>query len=104
MATAPYFDGTQPCMKTDPEVFFPELSARPTAEDKRYYAIAVNQAKAICNPCPFIDACLTYALYNDVTGIWGATVDSDRSSIRKIKKIPPPKPMSMVTAAWAKQK
>lgn len=104
MATAPYFDGTQPCMKIDPEVFFPELPPRPNSEDKRYYSILVEQAKSICDSCPFIAPCLQYALYNDVTGIWGGTVDSDRNSIRKVRKIPPPKPMSVVTASWAKQK
>lgn len=104
MATAPYFDGTQPCMKADPELFFPELPARPNAEDKRYYSIAVTLAKEVCNECPFIGACLQYALHNDVTGIWGGTIDSDRRTIRKHRRIPPPKPMSVVTAQWLKVK
>jgi WhiB family redox-sensing transcriptional regulator len=104
MATAPYFDGTQPCMKTDPEVFFPELPTRPNSEDKRYYSILVEQAKSICNSCPFNVECLQYALYNDVTGVWGGTVDSDRRAIRKTRNILPPKPMSLVTAAWVKGK
>jgi WhiB family redox-sensing transcriptional regulator len=102
MATAPSFDGTQPCLKVDPELFFPELPARATAADKREYAITVSAAKAVCTSCPFVDACLTYALYNDVTGVWGATIDSDRRAIRKQKKIPPPKPMSVITAQWTK--
>lgn len=103
MATAPYFDGTQSC-KNDPELFFPELPARPKAEDKRYYSIAVATAKAVCNECPFIDACLQYALHNDVMGIWGGTNDSDRNEIRKRKKIPPPKSLSSMVSQWIKDK
>jgi WhiB family redox-sensing transcriptional regulator len=104
LATAPYFDGSQPCMKVDPEVFFPEMPVRPNAEDKRYYSIAVEQAKAVCSTCSFINECLSYALYNDVTGVWGGTVDTDRNQIRKNKKILPPKSMSLVTAQWLRAK
>lgn len=102
MATAPSFDGTQPCLKVDPEMFFPELPEHPTAADKREHAVMVTAAKAICNSCKFEDACLTYALYNDVTGVWGGTVDSDRRAIRKQRRIPPPKPMSVITSQWIK--
>jgi WhiB family redox-sensing transcriptional regulator len=85
MATAPSFDGTQPCLKVDPEIFFPELpEGTPTSEEKKQYEIEVIAAKAVCAPCPFIEPCLAYALKTPNTyGIWGATDERDRKRIKK---------------------
>ena len=93
MATAPSFDGTQPCLKVDPEVFFPALPEEydednklipNTAEEKKQYETEVIIAKSVCAPCPFIDPCLAYALKTPNTwGIWGATDERDRKRIKK---------------------
>jgi len=70
---APSFDGTQPCAQTDPEIFFPHPSDRQ----------GIANAKAICNTCPFVEACLKYAVNEpSLQGIWGATTQRQRETIR----------------------
>ena len=76
---APSFDGTQPCTQVDPELFFPENAMEPL-EVKRY-------VKKICNSCSFQTPCLEYALKNDVLGIWGGMLDSERKSLKRHRKL-----------------
>lgn len=76
MSQAPHFDGTQPCSSMDPELFFPEGSSSAVVKAKKELA-------PICNSCKFQDPCLTYALHNDVQGIWAGTTDSERKLIRR---------------------
>ena len=72
------FDGTQACMAVDPEIFFPEDYAD---------QVAVNKAKAICNSCPLISACLMYAFKDSsLDGIWGGTTPSERKNMRRRKR------------------
>ena len=79
---APYFDGTQPCMDADPELFFPE-----SPEDIYHNS---RKAKEICNQCAFKTLCLDYALTVDVVGIWAGTTKTDRRKLRKEKNLPRP--------------
>jgi len=72
---APYFDGTQLCAQTDPELFFPE-NAGETNRTKRI-------VKQICGQCEFQVDCLEYALTHDVSGIWGGMSDSERRMMRR---------------------
>lgn len=59
------------CAQTDPELFFPEKSG--TAEP----------AKRVCQNCPVINECLTYALDNGfVDGVWGGTSGNERRRMR----------------------
>jgi hypothetical protein len=104
LTTAPSFDGTQVCVKLDPEVFFPELPEKPTAQDKVDFKLAVFSAKQKCGVCLFVDPCLEYALQNDVWGVWGATTERERSAIRRERKIPTPRSMTLFTNAWVNQK
>lgn len=85
MATAPYFDGTQPCLKAeDIDIFFPELPDHPTNEDRALHAKTVLEAKAVCNTCPFIEPCLAYAVKTPNTyGIWGATTEDERARVKR---------------------
>lgn len=77
MWPAPQFNGTQPCASTDPEIFFPH----PSDKD------GIAAAKAICNSCEFIDACLIYAVAEpSIQGIWGATTQRQRESMRTRKR------------------
>ena len=96
MTTAPSFDGTQPCMKVDPEIFFPEIDVeigengkekRPTSQALIKYKIAVATAKEICTDCPFVAPCLDYAIKTTAYGIWGATDEKDRRRIKKTRKL-----------------
>jgi len=84
MATAPAFDGTQPCLKINPEIFFPEPPSTTSIEKAALYEKDVKTAKAICNTCLFIKPCLEFALKTpDTWGIWGATDERDRRRIKK---------------------
>jgi len=62
------------CSQTDPEVFFPiKGSAQSQA----------RRAKKICNKCPMINECLSYAVkHPELIGIWGATTPREREIIR----------------------
>ena len=79
---APYFDGTQPCLDADPEVFFPETP------EEVYHSSKI--AKEICGTCAFVELCLDYALSIDVAGIWAGTTKTDRKRLRKERKLPKP--------------
>jgi WhiB family redox-sensing transcriptional regulator len=76
---APFFDGTQPCAQTDPELFFPD-----SAGD----ALRVKHlVKKICSSCDFQAECLEYAIDTDSFGIWGGTLEVERKRIIKYKKV-----------------
>ena len=105
-ATAPTFDGTQPCMKTDPEIFFPELpekekGERVTGPERRSYNIAVITAKSICKSCAFVQPCLDYALTTSVVGIWGATTERERNTVRRSRRMSTPESLTTLTNSWA---
>ena len=56
------------------EFMFPEDFPDPV---KR--AAAIKLAKALCNQCPIIEACFTYALETgQAAGIWGGTEPHER--------------------------
>jgi WhiB family redox-sensing transcriptional regulator len=78
---APYFDGSQLCAETDPELFFPEKGSPGSL---------VKSAKNICNLCEFKAPCLEYALQEssaDIWGIWGGTTYEERKKIRRLKRV-----------------
>jgi WhiB family redox-sensing transcriptional regulator len=73
-----------PCSQTDPEAFFAQeiYDASGKVLGARYYNEA--GAKAICNSCPLITECLSYAMeYKDLLGIWGGTTEHERSNMRR---------------------
>jgi WhiB family redox-sensing transcriptional regulator len=42
------------------------------------------EAKGICLPCPVREACLGWALRNQIAfGIWGGTTEEDRHILRR---------------------
>lgn len=58
------------CRTEDPDLFFPEGTTG-------RWALAIEQAKAVCRRCPATDACLAYAIETGAThGIFGA-LDAD---------------------------
>jgi len=57
-----------------PEIFYPE-----DIDDPELRAAATKSAKAICQSCPVLESCFTYAIEtNQRFGIWGATDPSER--------------------------
>lgn len=60
------------CRKMGPELFFAERGQ------------PVHHAKAICNGCPVVDECLSYAERHHIThGIWGALSPEERRAQRR---------------------
>jgi len=76
---APYFDGSQPCAQTDPEIFFPETALE--ASKIREYV------RRICSGCDFTQDCLEYSLDNDVFGVWGGLLESERKQLKQQRKL-----------------
>lgn len=60
------------CQHVSPEIFFPEKGAN------------VRQAKRICEGCPVLKECRSYALaHRDLIGVWGGLSDRDRALVRR---------------------
>ena len=76
---APYFDGTQPCAQTDPELFFPETAGE-SNKTKRI-------VRTICNSCSFKVECLEYSLTTDVSGTWGGYLEVERRAMKRNRKL-----------------
>jgi len=76
---AAYFDGTQPCAQTDPDLFFPDNAGEATK--------IKSTIKMICGSCDFQTDCLEYALDNDVLGIWGGVLESERRRLRRYRRV-----------------
>ena len=73
---APFFDGSQVCAQTDPELFFPENAAESQ--------VNLKQVKPLCRECEFKDPCLEYALkFPDIQGIWAGTTETERRIMRR---------------------
>lgn len=65
--------GTVPC-EWKPEYWYPE-----DIEDPEDRVIATTLAVALCNDCPIMEQCFTYALEtNERYGIWGGSLPSER--------------------------
>lgn len=90
---APYFDGTQICAQTDPEIFFPEnLSEDDESlllKDKEEIPqprLLLKIARQLCSSCEFKSPCLEYALtHSELDGVWGGTTKRERQDIRARK-------------------
>jgi WhiB family redox-sensing transcriptional regulator len=76
-----------PCFN-DPDLFFPDPSDKDMA----------RRAKAACQRCPMIDACLNFALdarQND--GVWGGMDEGERRAILKYRR-------AMKQKQWKRQR
>lgn len=83
-APYPKVDGTQACADYDPDQFFP------TPKDGDSVGVlAAGAAIAACRRCPFIRACLAYAITHDVDGVWGGTTTRQRRRIQHEQQIRP---------------
>jgi WhiB family redox-sensing transcriptional regulator len=62
------------CAQVDPDLWFPEKGG------------STGQAKQLCQVCPVIDDCLSYALTqssSDDWGVWGGTTEHERRQLRQ---------------------
>lgn len=65
------------CRNEDPELFFPKGYEGP-------WQLVIEQAKTICRHCPAVDACLRFALDNNIGhGIYGGLTDTERASLKR---------------------
>lgn len=78
-----------PCRGMATAIFFPERG-HPT-----------ELAKAVCNGCPFRQACLDYvlALPRATPGVWGGTSERQRRTMPRTRKRPPVAPHG-TNARW----
>ena len=66
------------CRGNHAHLFFPP----PTFERKDDRERREMRAKAICNVCPSLEPCASYAVtINEPYGIWGATSEIDRKAV-----------------------
>ena len=68
------------CWGIDTDFYFPEPNS--FSDENRI-------AKSICRTCIWKQECLTYALENNVVGIWGGKSPRERSAIRRQLNINP---------------
>jgi WhiB family redox-sensing transcriptional regulator len=65
------------CLREEPELFFPIGNTGPAL-------IQIEEAKAVCNRCSVIDACLRFAMENGMTaGVWGGLTEDERRALRR---------------------
>jgi len=50
---------------------------------KNRYSDQFKMIKRMCNDCPVLQACKTYALHVKVEGVWAGTTFSERERLRK---------------------
>ena len=63
------------CLREEPELFFPIGNSGPAL-------IQIEEAEAVCNRCPVIDACLRFAMKNGMTaGVWGGLTADERFAL-----------------------
>jgi len=79
------FDGTQPCAKTDPDIFFEQEVWIDIEHTKwRYQFQYEREAKTLCSTCTFRTECLQIALDEpELQGIWGGTTPRERLALRR---------------------
>ena len=85
MNKLPAYDGTQACLDAPAEAaaaFAGRAGAQP------------EPAKDLCRQCPFRRPCRTFALFEDVEGVWGGTDSVDRRQLRNERGLPEPRRVS----------
>ncbi|HEY8882653.1 MAG TPA: WhiB family transcriptional regulator [Dermatophilaceae bacterium] len=65
------------CLREEPELFFPIGNSGPVL-------VQIEEAKAVCNRCPVIDACLRFAMESGMTaGVWGGLTEDERRALKR---------------------
>jgi WhiB family redox-sensing transcriptional regulator len=67
------------CREVDPELFFPVGTSGPALKQ-------IEQAKAVCQRCPSMEACLDWALdTGQYSGVWGGLAEAERRRIGRTR-------------------
>ncbi len=65
------------CLTEDPELFFPIGNTGPAL-------LQIEEAKAVCQRCPVMDTCLTWAMSNNQdSGVWGGMSEDERRALKR---------------------
>ena len=65
------------CLREEPELFFPIGNSGPAL-------VQIEEAKAVCNRCPVIDACLRFAMEDGMTaGVRGGMTEDERRALKR---------------------
>ena len=65
------------CRDEDPELFFPVGNSGPALAQ-------IADAKLVCNRCPVIAECLSWALKSGQdAGVWGAMSEDERRALKR---------------------
>ncbi|MFD6565344.1 WhiB family transcriptional regulator [Micromonospora profundi] len=65
------------CRDSDPELHFPVGTSGPAL-------IQIEQAKAVCRPCPVKADCLQFALDGGIDhGVWGGMSEEERRAVKR---------------------
>jgi len=64
------------CVGIDTEMFFPENGLNQFSDQ-------MKMIRKMCDECPVVQACLTYALHVEVDGIWAGTGVVTRQKLRR---------------------
>ena len=65
------------CRDEDPELFFPVGNSGPAL-------LQIAEAKAVCERCPVVSECLTWALETGQdAGVWGGMSEDERRSLKR---------------------
>ena len=69
------------CLAEEPELFFPIGNTGPAL-------MQTEEAKAVCNRCRVIDACLQFALASGQSaGIWGGLTEDERRALTQVAQV-----------------
>ena len=65
------------CLDEDPELFFPIGNTGPALQQ-------IEEAKTVCQRCPVVDTCLTWALdTGQDAGVWGGLAEDERRALKR---------------------
>lgn len=70
------------CKGENPDRFYPIPYGRDN-DAKAEYAADVEQTKQICRACPVYAECWDYAVPGERWGIWAATTEEERHTMRR---------------------
>ncbi len=75
---------------TPPFASHPDRACNSLGFDKFYPddSAAARAVRQVCRSCVFVDECREFAIANHEYGVWGATTETERATIRRQRGLP----------------
>lgn len=73
----PQWDGSEKCTQVQPEFFY-EVSTRSGGDREQ-----VEYLRKVCDGCPRLIECFTYAINHEYYGFWAGMTETERFNYRK---------------------